>query len=135
MPDGATPSGWPELGRDARKETGSTHEFLVFSALQAPDWTPPWWFRCYRRATPDEDAGGVDLIITIDLGDIEVQIKSSRYGREQHRARHGTQQAIITVDECMSSSMIRRDLVRIIGFRRVNILQQRKRSSRRRART
>lgn len=53
------------------------------------------WLESARLATADEDARGVDIVTTTDVGSIRIQVKSSRAGYAKfHKKRRRRNQAI-----------------------------------------
>ena len=70
------------------KTIGNTTEFKFFTALQADVRSMPYWFLGVRRATGLEDAAGVDAFVTLDVGEVEVQIKTSETGMVEYEKTH-----------------------------------------------
>ncbi len=76
---------------DARllgRELGDLHEHealgLVRRAMERHGWA-----QSARRATPEEDAEGKDIVVETDAGDLYVQVKSSPDAISAWRRKHG----------------------------------------------
>ena len=69
-----------------------------FDALQSPKLETPGWFVSVRRATPEEDGMGFDaFVLTTDMGEIPVQLKSSRGGASKYRQHRPESPAVILI--------------------------------------
>jgi len=62
-------------------EKGFGNELKVVEALQESP-TKPKWIHEVRKATQEEDAQGVDVVVTTDVGPLFLQVKSSHLGAE-----------------------------------------------------
>lgn len=76
----------PHESRCRSSERGFLKERLVLEAIGDPFWPPPW-FISIRAATKNEDMRGIDAVVTIDIGEVLVQVKSTQNGARNHR-RH-----------------------------------------------
>ncbi len=86
---------------------GATTEFRFFQAFQAPAFGSPYWFRSIRRATTEEDSRGIDAFAELDMGTVQVQIKSSFSGQKRHVEQYGSKHCIIVIPEEMDAARIR----------------------------
>lgn len=57
----------------------------------------PPWLRELVPATPAQDAEGIDYVAHTDVGEIYVQIKSSRVGARCFRRKHGARARYIAI--------------------------------------
>lgn len=64
------------IGR-AEHRKGMSREDAVFHAFD-PLGAVPSWFYSIRRPTHEQDSRGIDVIIESDVGDLYVQVKSSK---------------------------------------------------------
>jgi hypothetical protein len=86
--------------KDARRRArpasrrGNRSELRVFDALNALDID---WILGWRRATPEEDALGIDFIVTVPEGELMLQIKSSYYGKLEFLRREDSAQFAVVV--------------------------------------
>lgn len=78
----------PLSGGRRAHDIGAEHERLVLSCFDAPWIDLPPWLYSVRKAEPEEDAQGVDIIAETDVGDIGVQVKSSRRFLDRHEKRY-----------------------------------------------
>lgn len=70
------------------RERGRNNEQRVLDALTARQERLAPWLGDVRLATPDEDARGIDIVVTTqDLGPLYLQVKSSRTGAERFHAK------------------------------------------------
>lgn len=81
---------WPNRDAEWGKlaaERGREHEALVLRVL---DKGPlPTWATSFRSATTEEDARGVDVVVsTSDAGDLLLQVKSSQTGAAKFKRRY-----------------------------------------------
>lgn len=85
-------------------------------ALSALTHSLPHWAQTARLATHEEDGRGIDIVIeTLRLGDLYVQIKSSRNGARQYRRRRRRAKAIVVViGEDMEERKIREKMLSAI---------------------
>lgn len=73
-----------ELGRLAF-ERGRAHEVLVLEIVNELR-ADHQWIRSARLATPEEDRRGIDVVVTTDVGDLYLQVKSSPLGAARFHA-------------------------------------------------
>lgn len=101
MPDGNGSPRADERRSTRRRAQGLNNELLTHLAMAVTDtqWPRPWWYRGYRRATEYEDkVDHHDGFVLTDLGELSVQIKSSRHGKRMHEAKHGFADIVLVVD-------------------------------------
>ncbi|MDF1497422.1 MAG: putative dsRNA-binding protein [Patescibacteria group bacterium] len=68
----------------ARSAKGQRNEEMVLKALSDPHYIYPKWFVSARLHDQDEDAMGIDIVVTTnDLGDLYLQVKSSYTGKRK----------------------------------------------------
>lgn len=70
---------------------GEMSEFLVMAHIRGLQKEHRWILDA-RRANRLEDASGIDVVVTTDVGDVPVQVKSSRGGAakwRQHNRKTG----------------------------------------------
>jgi hypothetical protein len=65
---------------------GAQQEQRVFDLLRDSPHLP-WWVIAVRRATPDEDALGADVVVETDIGALHVQVKSSGHAATTWREK------------------------------------------------
>ena len=65
-----------------RMRAGLRNEQNVMRVFSIP-FDAPAWFTEIRKATKEEDHHGVDFIITTDVGEIPLQLKSSDFGAQK----------------------------------------------------
>lgn len=71
------------------KRLGEESEKRLYDLLQShADELPPW-VTFVRRATPEEDAKGADIVIGSDVGDIYLQVKISKLGKNRFKRTLG----------------------------------------------
>jgi hypothetical protein len=97
---------------------GGSSELKFFEAFQSPEWKAPCWWRSLRRATPAEDAQGIDAVLNIDAGTVLLQIKSSVSGLLKEVKHYGNAHCVIIVREGMSPNELRSKAVNFIYRRR-----------------
>lgn len=61
-----------------RQERGLQNESAAVRALNDPSFDRPDWFQGVRRATSEEDARQIDIVVSSDVGPLYLQVKSSR---------------------------------------------------------
>lgn len=83
------------LAERAAVRIGAGAEERVLSILTEDD-DPAEWIRFCRKATRDEDAQGIDLVVMTDVGELYVQVKSSRGGLESFRS-HRQQENVLPI--------------------------------------
>lgn len=105
---------------------GPENEARVVKAireLRSDPWF--WWIWDVRPSTPEQDARGIDAIITSEIGNIMVQTKSSsgeaKKFRKRGRARgHDMQDIIVVIAKAradMLVSQLKKELVRVHEYR------------------
>jgi len=67
------------------KERGAHNEVLVLDSIHRLN---PTWVRSARLATREEDRKGIDIVIDSIYGDLYLQVKSSRMGKERFLDTH-----------------------------------------------
>ncbi len=83
------------------------------------------WVTDARKSLRHEDAKGIDVVFTTPLGEVPVQIKSSRYGRRLHEAKH--QEIVCIVIEPFTRQEIIQERVKgacVRHFRNVGIIPE-----------
>ncbi len=108
----------PQPTHSEQMQEGINTEARFFSALQSISWNAPGWFKSVRRATHLEDSEGIDPIITIDAGEVHVQIKSSPAGVRKHHNYHGNKQMVFFIESHYTEVQIRAILERFLYRRR-----------------
>lgn len=88
---------------------GELNEQRVLDVLE---WYPPSWVQSARRATPDENAMGIDLVVVTDVGHLLLQVKSSKVGAERWRRERIASQrrldiAVVIVSRGLSDDSLR----------------------------
>lgn len=73
------------LGK-VRNERGTANEYKVLEGIQESSKKPEWYVAA-RHATREEDDRGIDLIVTTDVGDVYLQVKSSKFRAEQFKRK------------------------------------------------
>lgn len=68
----------------ANKDRGTRSEERVLHAL-SPEHRPAW-MRDVCKATAEQDHRGIDIVLKSDVGDLYIQVKSSRGGQERFDA-------------------------------------------------
>lgn len=90
----------------ARNARGEYNEQRVFDSVAKLGLE---WVKGARRATPEEDAKGVDIIVDTDVGPLFLQVKSSRmYSREFERKKRSKLIAVVAVGACNPRTLRRR---------------------------
>ena len=75
--------------------------------------TRPAWMRSARAATRVEDHRGIDVVIESDVGNLFVQVKSSRLGKAKfERRRRAARSVVVVVDAGDSLEAV---LGRVVG--------------------
>lgn len=105
---------------------GKVSEDQFFRALSARSEDAPSWFVSIRRATEEEDQRGFDaFILTTDVGEIPIQIKSSRQGVRNFRQKRPGNPAIpVVITVSRRWKPIRKQIFDLVGMRRVRILKR-----------
>jgi hypothetical protein len=121
------PNGEP----DRRYPEGSS-ERDFFEAFERGIPAALHWYRDVRRATKREDQeDGVDAFIVTDIGEIPIQIKSSRSGIRGYRWKRPESQAIIVVvRRGERPKRIREKVFRKVSKRRFDMILRNHRTAR-----
>jgi hypothetical protein len=77
-----------KLYGDAARERGAANEERLLAAVFGLR-AGASWIRDARRATPEEDAVGVDVVVESDVGPLRLQAKSSAGAARRFVARRG----------------------------------------------
>jgi hypothetical protein len=107
-------------------ERGKRNELRMLAAcLSEPR---PKWLRDARLATREEDARGIDIVVTTDVGDVYLQVKSSRIAAEifQRRPMRAHAEVVVSNDKVTHERLIARAHGAVSRLRAA-ILQSRKR--------
>lgn len=71
----------------------------------------PEWLVELREATPEEDHQGIDLVAELDVGPVNIQVKSSFFSARRWRERRSKKGAatfpVLVVERDMSEARIR----------------------------
>lgn len=107
---------------------GANTEYRFFQALQTPNL--PSWFLKVRRATKDEDQNGVDAFVELDIGEVEVQIKSSIEGMRKHHNHYPKSSVLVIVlPRSMPLGHVRERILRFLYLRRGEIIRKKMRGN------
>ncbi len=104
---------------DEHLRIGASHELLA-SVCFDRCWSRifPWVVRI-RLGTPEEDHQGKDVIVeTTDVGDIPVQVKSSRKFLKKHFRRY-PDIPVLVINRWNTEEEVRKMLARIVKTERV----------------
>lgn len=89
---------------------GQGNEERVWRALEM--LPRPAWIISFRRATPQENAGGIDLVLRTSLGYLPLQIKSSpqsaRRWRKRCERRGIVVETVVVRDNLSDTEILRR---------------------------
>lgn len=99
-------------------ERGGETELAFFEAFQEKAWKWPFWLHDMRHATREQDRAGIDAIARLDVGDIEIQIKSSHAGLRKHYEKHGRAQLILVLPPLFTHAEIRHKTIQLLYYRR-----------------
>lgn len=105
---------------------GRVNEEYFFKVFSRKPRDAPSWFVSVRRANKTDDRRGFDAFVrTTDVGEIPVQIKSSKKGIMRFYARRPGNLAVpIVVMAGLSYMAIRKRTFELVGKRRVKLLEQ-----------
>lgn len=116
----------------SRRERGAINEEkvkLAFDQGLINRWRPPRWFRRIEVASPEKDAKGIDVIIyTWDIGNIQLQVKSSTSLADKHRKRY-PRIPVVVIHTGDSSNQVRAKVFAAIEPFRQTQLSKRRQSS------
>jgi hypothetical protein len=76
---------WPVPPSARSHARGVLAEKRVFDVCGAPG--RPAWVLGARRASPEEDASGIDVVVESDVGPLWLQVKSSYFGKARFLAK------------------------------------------------
>lgn len=86
----------------------------------------PKWIQSGRRATSLEDQGGIDFIFLTDIGDLYLQIKSSKVGVKSHLGKKKKKLiGCVIVKGTDSSTTIQSRIISKLAELRKQLLQNR----------
>lgn len=108
-------------------ERGGETELRFFTAMQAHNFGAPHWYHGIRHASRDDDRGGIDAYVTLDAGEVAVQIKSSHAGLHDHRQLYGPVHCIIVICPRWPIQVIRSKTFDLLYRWRRKMLQERHR--------
>ena len=109
------------LGEAARLR-GLANEARALEVLQSTPLPP--WAGAARRATDQEDRGGVDIVVDSDVGSLYVQVKSSA-GAAKRFLKRRRRVAVVVVTGTMPESLIRGRLLAALTDLRSEYLSSR----------
>jgi hypothetical protein len=115
--DGEHPLG--SVTFEAMVARGKESEERFFKAFTKGRWRKPSWYKSVRPATGLEDSEGYDFFINTDIGELPIQVKSSKKYVARYRRRHPESDAIIVVVGNLSRSRIRELTLHLIKRRRL----------------
>lgn len=114
----------PMNSRAATKLIGNAHEDRFERIMSTASGFPSWYYGV-RKATEAEDHHGIDFFAELDIGEVQLQIKSSVAGREKHHlqahVRSGQARMrtyTIIVPNCFTDHMIKTDTLRVLSLHR-----------------
>jgi len=112
-------------------ERGRTVERAALASLREDGVQLPSWMQGADQATAEQDAGGIDLVIRSDVGDLYLQLKSSIGGARKFE-EHGRRRRrieIVVVHDTADSAAIRRSILAAAERLRNEFLRKRPASS------
>ena len=108
-----------------RQERGEFTEHKVMAAFRDAVKLPSWLISC-EKVSPELDAKGIDFVIESDVGRLNLQVKSSRAGRESHKEKYeGKFIAVVVVDINDTSEKVLGKCIVSLGTLRKQILKHR----------
>lgn len=113
-----------QRGREGMRKGKHAEERALLALLHQ---LPPW-IRTVRAATDVEDSRGIDIVVeTVHIGDLYIQIKSSRNGARQYRRKRRKPKVIIVViDSAMDERKIRAKMMNALYRLRKHFLSVRR---------
>jgi len=84
-----------KIGRDRGRKAESLFKKVLVEGIEKDRF--PEWIRGYERATSKDDLKGIDCWIKTDVGNIKIQIKSSKTGAEEYLKKHRGDVAVVIV--------------------------------------
>ena len=67
-------------------ERGLENEFKVLNGVRGAS-SKPAWYRDVRHATREEDDRGIDVVVYTDIGELYLQVKSSKFRAVQFKRK------------------------------------------------
>jgi len=106
------------------KNRGHRKENRVVEEFNRKDMSNPSWLKRVSKASPEMDKRGIDIIIeTTDAGDIFLQIKSSKTGRDKFIRTHPDSNiGVVIIRDEDSDDIIRSKIVSEAGHLRSRYL-------------
>lgn len=115
--------------REAGRQRGSLTERKVLSVFQEriiQKRCPPWLTGCEKADWEDDRKGCDFLFVTVDVGKLKLQVKSSQRGLEEARRKHPKIPAVCLAPEA-SADVIFQECINAVSRQRDIYLQERKR--------
>lgn len=106
----------------ASLERGGGTELRFFEAMQMRRNEWPRWLIDISHASRHQDNNGVDAIATLDVGVVEIQIKTSHKGRLEHEKSYGYIHVVVVIHPSMTSLQIQDKVVELLFQRRGALL-------------
>lgn len=110
---------------EAASERGAANEARLLDAVLALRAGGASWILDARRATPEEDAAGADVVVTTDAGTLYLQSKSSRAGLAKFSAKARTirvEAVVVSLDDAttrmralVALSALRSEAMRLVA--------------------
>jgi hypothetical protein len=100
------------LGKVAH-ERGLANEKRVLEACKL-EAHPVWMLRA-RAATRIEDRSGIDVVVVTDVGNLSIQVKSSRRGKAHFRPRPFLNVPVVVVRDGDSANVLLSKVVAVLG--------------------
>ena len=119
------------MNYQAKLIRGNQTELKFFEALQSDIRLMPYWYLGVRRPTGIEDADGVDAFVTLDVGEVKVQIKTSQTGRHDYEKFHKGNGVLVIVLEGGSSLQYAKGKILDFLYKRRGAMMPRRRGSQR----
>ncbi len=110
------------LGR-IRNERGAQSEMRTVDAINLAELSLSW-IKGARRS-PELDADGVDIIVATDVGDLYLQVKSSKRGAREFKQKNPNRQWIGVVVASGSMVKLVNRVSQILSDLRGRIIQKR----------
>lgn len=86
---------------------GERNEAFAFRAVTR---VLPKWATAARRATPEEDTQGIDIVVNTDVGALFLQVKSSRMSAREFAKKHQSDPIECIVAGCDENTLRARAL-------------------------
>lgn len=112
-----------ERGRSAEQRVAE----VIWRWVKDEDDKCPSWLIGYKPASVEENKRGVDgWVVTLDVGDIAIQIKSSQTGaRKAEGRRRSTRPVVVVVKSHWNDSFLFQRIIGPVAKRRESYLQER----------